>query len=75
MMNDGNPVSIGRRTNSDGQVGVQTAQKNSPDLTSHQTFRLTSREKDRLYRHAKKEKVSVSTLLRRLINEVTDGNE
>jgi hypothetical protein len=36
---------------------------------------LTSREKDRLYRHAKKEKVSVSTLLRRLINEVTDGNE
>lgn len=75
MMNDGNSVSMGRRTNTDGQVGVQTAPKKSPDLTSHQTFRLTRREKERLYKHAQDEKVSVSTLLRRLINEVTDGNE
>jgi len=71
----GNSVSMGRRTNALGQVGVLTAEKKSSDLTTHQTFRLSKREKERLYALAQEEKVSVSTLLRRLINEVTDGNE
>jgi hypothetical protein len=71
----GKSVAMNETTDADDQVGSQAAAEKSPDLSAHQTFRLTRREKARLYQHAQDEKVSVSTFLRRLLNEVTDGNE
>lgn len=74
-MRHGKSFSYGATLDLDEQDGSRTAQKNSPDLTTHQTFRLPKSEKDALQRVAKARGVSVSTLLRSLITEVTDGNE
>ena len=69
----GKPDSMSESTCESGQVGSRTAEKKSPDLSRHQTFRLTDEEKTRLYSLAESRGVKVSTLLRSLVQkEVLD---
>ena len=71
--NAGNPDSTRESTCASDQVGSRTAEKKSPDLSRHQTFRLTDEEKTRLYALAESRGVKVSTLLRSLVQkEVLD---
>ena len=66
----GNPVAMSESTCASDQVGSRTAEKKSPDLSRHQTFRLTDEEKTRLYALAESRGVKVSTLLRSLVQQV-----
>jgi hypothetical protein len=69
----GKSVSLDGSTCASAQVGSRTAEKKTPDLSRHQTFRLTEDEKRRLYLLAEQRGVKVSTLLRALVqNEVSD---
>ena len=65
----GKSVAMNETTSGEGQVGSRDAEKKSPDLSRHQTFRLTEDEKRRLYRLAEQREVKVSTLLRALVQK------
>lgn len=70
----GKSVAMNETTCREGQVGSRDAEKKIPELSRHQTFRLTDEEKTRLYALAESRGVKVSTLLRALVQKaVTDG--
>lgn len=67
-MRPGKSVSLDGSTNQPDQDRAPTAEPKSPDLSRHQTFRLTEAEKENLKLLAQAQGVSISTLLRGLIS-------
>ena len=70
-MSAGMSVAMSASTNDEDQDRSLTPKTKTPDLTSWQSFRLTSAEKQNLKLAAQEEGVSVSTLLRRYIASVS----
>ena len=70
-MSPGMSVAMSASTNEEDQDRSLTPKTKTPDLTSWQSFRLTSAEKQNLKVLAQEEGVSVSTLLRRFIASVS----